>query len=343
MRKPIFQVVDEIQLPTHEDRESALAAGGTNEAASAHERYLEEWAALTSLEVAQPVSTCASGAVSVGAWNVERCKRIEESADLIQAQQIQILLATELDYGMARSGQHHTTRDLAARLDMGYIFGVEFVELGIGDFVETKLFSGQENLGGLHGNAILSRFPMNNPTLIPIDDGGLWYTSSPKGDGQLRVGGRMAIAAQIEFDRRKVIVVSVHFESESGPDGRVKQAERLLSSIDEIYGTGPCIIGGDFNTVALTGLSSAEAFAGHVSEPCFSAFRDFGYTWADANTGKATNRAPLGKDVRYPLMRLDWLFFRGLQALAPKTTAALSDRLEYLSDHELIHAEFDLH
>ncbi|MBT7205226.1 MAG: hypothetical protein HN867_17330 [Deltaproteobacteria bacterium] len=66
-------------------------------------------------------------------------------------------MATEVDWGMARSKHRHTTKELAERLGWGYAFRVEFVELGLGDPPETAEFNGVPNEHGLHGNAILSR------------------------------------------------------------------------------------------------------------------------------------------------------------------------------------------
>ena len=143
-----------------------------------------------------------------------------------------IVLATEMDLGMARSGQHHTTRDLAEALGMGYAFGVEFVELGTGDPYETGLFKNIPNMHGLHGNAILSRYEIENVALLPLDAGGQWFTDTPKNDGQLRIGGRIAMAAQIGG----MTVVAAHYESESDAQGRADQTWRMLDLIAQEYG-----------------------------------------------------------------------------------------------------------
>ena len=55
-----------------------------------------------------------------------------------------------------------------------------------------------------------------------------------------------------------------------------------------------------------------------------------------------TTRAAPGKPVRYPLKKRDWLFVRGVSASNPAIIPAISDRGDYLSDHELITAQVTL-
>jgi hypothetical protein len=70
----------------------------------------------SALDVAPAASsTAARDAVFVVAWNAERCKFLDESAAFLAAQGADVLLLSELDWGMARSGQHHCARELASR------------------------------------------------------------------------------------------------------------------------------------------------------------------------------------------------------------------------------------
>ncbi len=66
-------------------------------------------------------------------WNAERLKFLEPSIAMLGAAKADAYVLCELDLGMARSGNIHTTADLAQGLDAGYVFAVEFVELGLGD------------------------------------------------------------------------------------------------------------------------------------------------------------------------------------------------------------------
>ena len=335
MRDVLSAVVDAITPPSTEQRAGAAMAEATG---TVHEALLQEWPCLQTLEhSAPPLTLPAPRDLTVAAWNIERCKRVEDSADLIRRSGADIVLATEMDLGMARSGQRHTTRDLASKLGFGYVFGTEFVELGTGDLYETSQFADVPNVHGLHGNAILSRYPLRNPAVIPLDDTGRWFTGAPKSDGQRRVGGRMAISTEVDTDFGPITLVSVHYESESNANGRLAQTRKLLAQILGIHSDRASVIGGDLNTAALAGqrpelcLSRPGDF-----EPCFAAFQEASFEWKTANDGAPTTRAAPGRAVSYPLKRLDWLITRGVSSASPRTIPAISAEGEYLSDHELI-------
>jgi len=74
----------------------------------------------------------------------------------------------QLDIGMARSGNRHTVAELAVALGMGYAYGIEFIELGLGDEREEEWHKDERNAAGFHGNAILSRYPLNDFALIRL-------------------------------------------------------------------------------------------------------------------------------------------------------------------------------
>ena len=337
MRSPIRDVVPNMVPPSIELRDEALKLRGSQEA---HDRFSADLPCLTTIEVADPPSLSpVSDALNISAWNIERCKRVEASADLIRKSGADIVLATEMDRGMARSGQRHTTADLARALGYGYAFGVEFVELGTGDARETAEFRGIPNDHGLHGNAILSRWPLKDVTLIPLDDGGYWYVQAPKNDGQYRIGGRMALSARIETRGGPLILVSVHLESESDAHGRATQIEKLLRSLEDLFDDANVVIGGDLNTKGFleAGMSAEQILSDPINaEPCFSVFADYGFEWRNCNTGANTTRLPPWAEEDMPLKTLDWLFVRGAEASAPVIIPALSETGAYLSDHELI-------
>ena len=337
MRRPVRDNVPHIVPPSVELRDEALKLQGSQEA---HDRFMADLPCLSTIEVADPPSLSpVPDAISFSAWNIERCKRVEASANVIRKSGADIVLATEMDLGMARSGQRHTTADLARSLGYGYAFGVEFVELGTGDVRETAEFRGVPNDQGLHGNAILSRWPLKDVTLIPLDDGGYWYVQAPKNDGQYRIGGRMALSARIETQGGPLILVSVHLESESDAHGRAAQVEKLLRGLQDLFGDANAVIGGDLNTKGFleAGMSADQILSDPIdAEPCFSVFAEYGFDWRSCNTGANTTRLPPWVKGDLPLKTLDWLFVRGLEASAPAVFPALSETGAYLSDHELI-------
>src|SRR6476659_4314858 len=98
--------------------------------------------------------------------------------------QADVIVLNEVDWGIKRTDYRNVAADLAAALHMNYAYGVEFVEvdpiaLGTEEFEEvsdqdrTKLKSqiavDKSRYRGLHGSAILSRFPLENVRLQPFE------------------------------------------------------------------------------------------------------------------------------------------------------------------------------
>lgn len=108
-----------------------------------------------------------------------------------------LIIMSEMDIGMARSGNIHTTRKLAYRLKMNYAWGLEFVELTNGNKEEQEMTRGKENALGLHGNAILSRCPMYDPKIYRDVLEDLYFSNrahNVNAQGtEKRLGGRMGL------------------------------------------------------------------------------------------------------------------------------------------------------
>lgn len=100
----------------------------------------------------------------VAELNAERGRYWCEFAHLIlqspELRAVDVWLLNEFDLGMVRSGQKHTARRLAYALGLNYAWGAAFVELTNGNRKEQQRTSGITNKWGLHGNAILSRWPL---------------------------------------------------------------------------------------------------------------------------------------------------------------------------------------
>jgi endonuclease/exonuclease/phosphatase family metal-dependent hydrolase len=288
------------------------------------------------------------GAARVVFWNAERLKYLTPSITLLRSAKADALLLCEIDRGMARSGNIHTVSDLATALEAGYLFAVEFVELGLGDQRERTWHEGQSNADGLHGAGLVSARPLLNPRLVRLETTGRWFDGV---FGERRVGGRMAIMAELEVRGINVLLVSVHFESHTDPDDRLAQTRSLLGAID-VYSAGlPVLIGGDFNTNTFPPIdrqSSGAIEAALVEdsdrlmnpvgyEPMFAELRRQGYDWETCNVmGATTQRTRPDGTPRPPLGRIDWFFARGLVCSDPAIIAAVDDMGIAISDHEAL-------
>ena len=89
--------------------------------------------AFREVEVGGSVATApAPGPLRVAAWNLERCLYPGAAAALLRDQGAGLVLLGEMDAGMHRTGNRHTTRELASRLGHRYAFGLEFSEVAVG-------------------------------------------------------------------------------------------------------------------------------------------------------------------------------------------------------------------
>ena len=283
----------------------------------------------------------------VAFWNAERCKYLDESAGLLARVDADVVLLAEMDLGMARSGNRHTTRELAERLHSGYIFATEFLELDLGDARERAWHAGETNTQSLHGNAIVSRHGLTDPAVLKLDEDAAWFDGA---NDERRVGGRIAVATRLTLAGVPVVFVSVHFESHGGPDSRAEEMRRLLGALETYGAGGPVVIGGDFNTNTATGedldgpagKTALEAdapgrFVDPVTyEPLFEVIAAAGYDWTGCNAPGPTQRTRPDGTPRPPHGRIDWFFCRGLQVRDPEIVAAIGQGGRAISDHELL-------
>lgn len=208
-------------------------------------------------------------------------RRILEQAAMLRAADVIVL--NEVDWGMKRTDYRNVVADLAARLGMNYAFGVQFVELSpvhLSAQPERQTAAENEVLNlikveperykGLHGIAILSRFPLENVRLVPFKNQPYdWYKSEKNGASilekgkrqlsqriflektlrEVRRGGRTTLLAEIadeRFPAGRVTIVATHLENRTKPANRAKQLEELLGSIKKIR--HPVVLAGDMNT-----------------------------------------------------------------------------------------------
>ena len=299
----------------------------------AHAKLIQKCDTLHQVELAgSATKKLLKSEVSVVAWNLERCLFPEESADLIATCDADVVLLSEVDYGMARTKQRHTTAVIADRLGMQYAYGVEFLEMSLGMEVEKQFCDDDFNTLGFHGNAVLSRVPLERVAMFRLDNYGHWFAVDRGADPeQPRLGGRMAIAAVVSTQNGPICVVSVHLESCAQPPHRQTEMESLIKHIEAFAKDMPVIIGGDLNT----GNDVPPDFDWR-HEGLFEAAIKRGYSW-DASPVGSTIRTSLITDNTGREMRLDWFATKSLNCQHSAIIPALDPQAKVLSDHEMIH------
>jgi len=277
-----------------------------------------------------PVEVPPKDELVVLAYNIERGFRWREQVAAVRDDPAlplpDIVLLSEADRGCRRTGYESVAREWARALEMNYVFGVEFIELprclGPGGRVDVPCE---------HGNAVLSRYPLNNARLIRHTLNRGWNSRWQRllRIGEPRLGGRMALAVDVTVGVRTLRAYSAHLESKrENQKYREAQAEELAA---DALGAGPkVIIGGDLNT----GAYLDDLLYGGTSDGATQALIAGGY--ADAHAGLL----PADRNTTRSGVVIDLIFGRGVAF----TGAGIGDPARWgeLSNHLPVWAKLRL-
>ena len=261
-----------------------------------------------------PVPEKAPDQLGVLVFNMERGVHLEEIREFLRdcpdIQPFDLILANELDDGCFRSGNQNTARELASAFGLNYAWGLEFIEL-----VDER------NEKGFHGNAVFSRWPIRRAGVIRLPEQYNWYF-----DRQRRIGGRLAVYAELDVGGKSLGAVSIHLENRTHGAGRKAQMQAILEAVDRELAGMQVILGGDLNTNTFDGRSKEDIgdIAGSPAlrrrcledvfafEPLLPMCAEAGYEIVP-DEPRLTRRKPLPDGDFLPL-RLDWIMLRGLKA-----------------------------
>lgn len=263
--------------------------------------------------------------LTIAAWNLERCYNVEKSAALLSAEGARLVLLSEVDNGMDRTGQRHTSREIATGLGQAYAFGVEFLELEAGNATELAFCKDGFNRHGFHGNALLAAAQLQAPVLIRLPDQLFWFNN----EVSARIGSRCAILATLMTEMGPLCAVSVHLESRGDAAHRHAQMAMLFDSIDSLVGDMPVVLGGDMNT----GLADGGDFE---KETLFAEAAARGYTRYSGALHQTTTRSSRVSREPKGTYKLDWFLTREIAVSASRIVAAVAPDGEVLSDHEMV-------
>ena len=240
----------------------ALARCGSTPELLAHPSYqqiralAERVLGTTESDSFAPDGAPAKSSYRLVAWNLERGIEYEDQLDVLRTHpylgSADVYLVTETDIGMARSGNRNIARDLAAALGLNYAFAPCYLNLSKGAGVESE--AAGENELGLHGNAILSRYPIRKPRPIALANGRDKMRGREK-----RLGQQAAVAAEIALPGLDLTVCSVHLDAQSSQRHR---RDQMNAVIDALPPGGPAVIGGDWNTTTFNASRASWAIAG---------------------------------------------------------------------------------
>ena len=196
------------------------------------------------LEPPSPSPNVAHGRLRAVAWNIERGKRFDGIKALLvehpALRDADIVMLSEVDIGMNRSGGRNVARELAAAMGMSYVYANGYLLLSPGDKGE-KTNEWPTGLS-LHGNALLSRFPIVRWEGVALGEFKDKFHAFEK-----RLGEKRAIVAELALPDGPMTVAVVHTDPFAPPKHRARQVKRVLAAIEK-FGHHRVLLGGDLNT-----------------------------------------------------------------------------------------------
>jgi endonuclease/exonuclease/phosphatase family metal-dependent hydrolase len=284
-------------------------------------------------------------------WNIERGKHLEAIIELFNSDPIlqfaDIISLNEVDLGMNRTQNRNIAFELGQRLGMHAVYIPEYLELtkGIGD----ELTLAGENKESLHGNAVLSRYPILAAYPVRLPSCFDTYQFSEK-----RFGERVALIVEIEVNKQIIYLVNTHLEVRNTPKCRAKQFQSILQTLEKLP-SKPTIIAGDLNVGTFKRGNFYYSFLGFLRlafnspeklalelrhpekyEPLFNYAKKYGFEFESYNDDLVTCSTSItGVDEAKEMpsflqtridrrlapyknrleFRLDYIFARGIKAL----------------------------
>lgn len=179
--------------------------------------------------------------IRVISWNINRGLELDQVIDFLAGSSADLILLQEVDVNAHRTGCRNVPREIAQALEMNYIFGREFEELGQGEPASPAY----------HGQAILSHFRLSNVRILRFHrQSGFWrprwFLPSLK-SLQRRVGGRIALICDTTVHGKKLVIYNAHLESRGKDELRTVQLSEMLADFQRSSSGAPALLAGDFN------------------------------------------------------------------------------------------------
>jgi endonuclease/exonuclease/phosphatase family metal-dependent hydrolase len=255
-----------------------------------------------------------SSSLRVVDWNIDRGLKLSAIIEFLADTNADVFILQEVDINADRTHRLNIAREIARKLQLNYVFGREFVELT----------QGTKTSPAYHGQATLSRWKISNPRVIRFRrQSDFWEPRwfKPKLQTfQERLGGRVALAAEINIAEASTLCYNLHLESRSSDELRRAQLNEVLEDSAKYDSACLVIMAGDLNlNASKPGIAGALARAG---------FRDVVPT-ARLATTPARHLLEAGRHI-------DWAFVRGSgQAGAGKVHRSVTASDHYPISFEL--------
>jgi endonuclease/exonuclease/phosphatase family metal-dependent hydrolase len=247
-------------------------------------------------------------------WNIDRGLQLKSIVEFLGDTNADVFILQEVDVNARRTHHLNIAREIARKLRLNYVFGREFVELT----------QGSKNNPAYHGQATLSPWRISRPRTIHFQRQSdfwkpRWYKPRLQ-TFQERLGGRIALTAEISVPGVSMICYNLHLESRSNDELRLAQLNEVLQDAAGYDSTQLVVVAGDLNLDASKPMTTDSlARAG---------FRDVVPT-ARIPTTPARHLLEAGRHI-------DWAFVRGpVQADAGKVHRSVRGSDHYPISFEL--------
>lgn len=174
-------------------------------------------------------------------WNIDRGLHLAEVVRFLARSKADLIMLQEVDQNTRRTGFIDIAQTIALQLQLNFVFGREFEEL-------TQESKGRS---AYQGQATLSRYPISNARLIHFhEQSTFWRPHAYKPRWpifQERLGGRMALAVDVQIGGRTIRAYNLHLESRGDDHLRRAQLSEVLEDARSYPLEVPVILAGDLN------------------------------------------------------------------------------------------------
>jgi endonuclease/exonuclease/phosphatase family metal-dependent hydrolase len=233
--------------------------------------------------------TWSRSSIRIVDWNIDRGLKLPAIIGFLAEANADIVLLQEVDLNAERTHRLNIAREIAQKLRLNYVFAREFVELT----------QGSKTSPAWHGQATLSQWKISHPRVIRFQRQSnfwkpRWFLPNLE-PFQERLGGRIALAAEIKIAGASIVAYNLHLESRANDELRLSQLEEVLRDAAAYDATRPLILSGDLNlNASKLGVTEVLARTG---------FRDAAPT-AHVATTPPRHLLDGGRHI-------DWAFVRG--------------------------------
>lgn len=176
-------------------------------------------------------------------WNIERGVQLSRIIETLERENPDICILQEVDLNVPRTGAQNVAEVIARTLGLNYVYASAFQELG-------------QHAGpspAYQGQAVLTRFPIRSKRILRFSHQSQYW--SPRWYlpnwpfFQRRLGGRMALVAELNLDGTALVIYNTHLESRLSESGRLLQLREILADMRRYPPETSIVLAGDFNTV----------------------------------------------------------------------------------------------